>query len=98
MILQRIIKKFSELTDIQGWFSRGVLRRNASNDSFEWVELTKNDIGLSNVDNTSDYNKPISKDMQLALSNKADKATQLRWIISDVQPDPSQYDLWIKPN
>lgn len=33
---------------------------------------TKNDVGLSNVDNTSDIDKPISTATQNALSNKAD--------------------------
>ena len=35
------------------------------------VVLTKNDVGLSNVDNTSDLNKPISSLTQTALDNKA---------------------------
>ena len=34
---------------------------------------TKNDIGLGNVDNTSDLNKPISTATQQALNNKLDK-------------------------
>ena len=36
---------------------------------------TKNDIGLSNVDNTSDLDKPISTATQTALNNKLDKGT-----------------------
>jgi hypothetical protein len=35
--------------------------------------ITKETIGLSNVDNTSDINKPISVDMQNALDTKAPK-------------------------
>lgn len=35
------------------------------------VNLTKSDIGLSNVDNTSDLSKPISTATQTALNNKA---------------------------
>lgn len=35
------------------------------------VNLTKSDIGLSNVDNTSDLNKPISTATQTALNGKA---------------------------
>lgn len=35
------------------------------------VILTKTDVGLSNVDNTSDVNKPISTAQQAALDNKA---------------------------
>ena len=39
------------------------------------VTLTKGDVGLSNVDNTSDANKPISTATQTALNNKVDKIT-----------------------
>ena len=39
--------------------------------------VTKSQIGLSNVDNTADLNKPISTATQNALNNKADKATTL---------------------
>jgi predicted nucleic acid-binding Zn-ribbon protein len=35
---------------------------------------TKSDIGLSNVDNTSDINKPVSTAAQTALSGKVDKS------------------------
>lgn len=37
-------------------------------------EVNKNDVGLNNVDNTSDLNKPISTATQNALNNKADKS------------------------
>lgn len=37
------------------------------------VVLDKADVGLSNVDNTSDLNKPISNPTQAALDNKVDK-------------------------
>ena len=36
--------------------------------------VTKSQVGLSNVDNTSDINKPISTNTQAALNDKADKA------------------------
>lgn len=39
--------------------------------------VTKAQIGLSNVDNTADLNKPISTATQNALNNKANKATTL---------------------
>jgi hypothetical protein len=38
------------------------------------VTVTKSDVGLSNVDNTSDANKPISTATQTALDTKADAA------------------------
>ena len=37
------------------------------------VTLAKSDVGLGNVDNTSDLNKPISTATQNALNNKVDK-------------------------
>lgn len=40
-----------------------------------WQNLDKNSVGLSNVDNTSDLNKPISTATQQALNNKLDKGT-----------------------
>lgn len=40
-------------------------------------DVTKSDIGLGNVDNTSDLDKPISTATQSALDDKADKVTQI---------------------
>lgn len=40
------------------------------NDKTGIVTITKTDLGLSNVDNTSDINKPISNLTQIALNNK----------------------------
>lgn len=37
-------------------------------------KITKETVGLSNVDNTSDLDKPISKETQKALDQKADKS------------------------
>lgn len=39
------------------------------------IDLSKSDVGLSNVDNTSDANKPVSSATQTALNNKLDSAT-----------------------
>lgn len=41
------------------------------------IDLTKSEVGLSNVDNTSDANKPISTATQTALNDKIDKTS---WI------------------
>lgn len=41
----------------------------------ELVELTKVDVGLGNVDNTSDVNKPISTATQTALNGKQSTIT-----------------------
>ena len=37
------------------------------------ITLVKSDVGLNNVDNTSDINKPISTATQTALNSKVDK-------------------------
>ena len=44
------------------------------------IGLTKSDVGLGNVDNTSDLNKPISTAEQTALNNKQSLATILTQI------------------
>lgn len=47
----------------------------AETQEVELVELTKADVGLGNVDNTSDANKPISAATQAALNGKQDTIT-----------------------
>ena len=42
------------------------------------VTLAKADVGLANVDNTSDANKPVSTAQQNALNLKADKTTAIQ--------------------
>ncbi|WGK95081.1 MULTISPECIES: beta strand repeat-containing protein [Flavobacterium] len=52
-----------------------------------WQDLTKSTVGLSNVDNTSDANKPISNATQTALNAKEDssnKSTNITLGTSDV--------------
>lgn len=39
------------------------------------LSMSKSDVGLGNVDNTSDANKPVSSATQSALNNKVDKVT-----------------------
>jgi hypothetical protein len=46
------------------------------------INVSKADMGLNNVDNTSDLNKPISTATQTALDNKVDKVTGSRLITS----------------
>lgn len=46
---------------------------NQKTDSTINVQVTKSTVGLGNVDNTSDKNKPISTAQQAALDNKLDK-------------------------
>lgn len=47
------------------------LRYNSTSQKWENVSLSKSDVGLGNVDNTSDLNKPISTATQTALDAKA---------------------------
>ncbi|UTM47042.1 sialate O-acetylesterase [Glutamicibacter mysorens] len=51
----------------------GQLIEKTSDGSTRWVDLTKSKVGLGNVDNTSDQNKPISEATQTALNAKASK-------------------------
>lgn len=59
-----------------------------------WQTLDKNSVGLGNVDNTADADKPITDAMLIALENKADlvdgkvPASQLPSYISDVLEFP----------
>lgn len=50
-----------------------VLMAGPTANSARWQALTKADVGLSNVDNTSDANKPVSGQQQAALDLKVDK-------------------------
>lgn len=60
-----------------------------------WQALNKASVGLGNVDNTSDANKPISTPTAAALANKVDKVSGSRLITSEevaklASIDPSQ--------
>lgn len=61
----------------EGGLANQVLRKNSSGSSSEWVSLSKTLVGLSNVDNTADADKPISIAVSSALAGKADKSTIL---------------------
>ena len=50
-----------------------------------WISaLTKSDIGLANVDDTSDLNKPISTATQTALDGKVDNSRVLTNVPSNI--------------
>lgn len=57
---------------------------NSVNGKTGTVVLTKADLGLGNVDNTSDLNKPISNATQTALDGKAD-ASDLATLTSEFE-------------
>ena len=52
--------------------SNKILRVKSTEDGVEFHILTKGDVGLGNVDNTSDSEKPVSTAQQTALNLKAD--------------------------
>ena len=54
----------------------------------ENVTLTKSDVGLGNVDNTPDLEKPVSNAMQAALDQKADES-ELQGVVLGQIPDGS---------
>lgn len=70
-ILDGLYTVGSNATLPSGGIALQIVRRNAANTGNEWVSLTKALVGLSNVDNTSDAQKPISDQTAIALSGKA---------------------------
>jgi hypothetical protein len=48
-------------------------KQSATDFDTDWETLTKSSVGLGNVDNTSDANKPISTATQTALDGKVDE-------------------------
>lgn len=66
------------------------------------LTLTKSDVGLSNVDNTSDANKPISSATQTALNAKAPLVDTPRYLLFDttwpVRPADSRMTFYIGGN
>ena len=68
-----IPSKTSELTNDAGFLKSADIVSGVSSVSgrIGAVTLTKTDVNLTNVDNTSDVNKPISGATQSALNNKA---------------------------
>lgn len=53
--------------------SSGQILQYSSAGTAKWLTPSKSLVGLSNVDNTSDVNKPISTAQQTALDDKVDK-------------------------
>lgn len=67
------LNNFLGLTDTPNSYTSQatkIVRVNSSENALEFHTLTKSDVGLSNVDNTSDLNKPISTATQTALDLK----------------------------
>lgn len=86
------------------WVWRGVLtlQKNGTNiDTFSAdahsdktinITMNKSDVGLSNVDNTSDLDKPISTATQTALNAITSDITDLQWDVSDIQTNYATKD------
>lgn len=49
--------------------------KSGTNDTYSWSLLSKTDVGLSNVDNTSDADKPLSTAITNALLNKVNTSS-----------------------
>ena len=71
------VTNFTDLLDTPSTYAghTGKYLRVSSGSTIEFDTLDKNDVGLSNVDNTSDANKPISTAVSTALSGKASTAS-----------------------
>lgn len=70
------VTKISDLSDVPPLAGAGnrYLRVNASGTAIEFDVLTKGDVGLTNVNDTSDINKPVSSATQTALDTKSSQA------------------------
>lgn len=61
------------------------------------VTLVKGDVGLGNVDNTSDANKPVSTAQQTALDGKVNGTTRIT-VGTTAPSSPAAGDLWVDTN
>jgi hypothetical protein len=75
--------RITQLTDVENTFvgnAKKFGKVNAGETLFTFENVTKSDVGLSDVDNTSDANKPISTAQQTALDlkeNTSNKKTDI---------------------
>lgn len=81
------------ITIQKNWTNVDSFKVNTTSDKNINLTLNKSDVGLSNVDNTSDLNKPISTATQTALNlkaNSADLATvATSWSYNDLSNKPT---------
>lgn len=61
------------------------------------VVLTKSDVGLASVDNTSDAAKPISTATQTALNAKVNGTTRIT-VGTTAPASPAVGDIWVDTN
>lgn len=62
-----------------------------------WIDLTKNLVGLGNVDNTSDLDKPVSNAVQNALDLKQSSDPKLT-VITNLTPAANKLMYWTGAN
>jgi hypothetical protein len=55
-----------------GSTNQALLKQSTTDGDADWETLTKTLVGLDQVDNTSDIDKPVSTDVEAALGTKAD--------------------------
>lgn len=87
----------STVTVVVNWNTgSNTFSTNQSSNSTLKVTVWKSDVGLWNVDNTSDANKPISTATQAALDLKADKSDissvyKYKWSVANYESLPSSW-------
>lgn len=64
--------RLTQIRPDPSWPADEYVRTNATGDGFEVGLPTADDVGLGNVDNTSDADKPVSTAQQAALDLKLD--------------------------
>lgn len=57
---------------VGGTLNQALLKQSSTDGDADWETLTKTLVGLDQVDNTADVDKPISTDVDTALGTKAD--------------------------
>lgn len=67
-----------------------VVKKNSSTDfDASWDTLDKTDVGLTNIDNTSDANKPVSTATQTALNGKLNATAAAGGDLAGNYPNPT---------
>jgi len=64
-----------------GTANQALTKIDSTNYNTQWSTINKSFVGLGNVDNTSDMNKPISTATQNALNLKIDSDTALAYAL-----------------
>ena len=78
------VEEYAESTDETLSEKVGVSTTVNGHPLSEDVTVTKEDVGLGNVDNTSDADKPISTAQQAALNQKADKSELTEVVLGQI--------------